>query len=48
MRCLNRLSASVYGTEEKRYLVLLAHMLGARFTSSMSSINTHLLVGHRR
>lgn len=34
----------MYGIEEKRYLVLLAHMLGAQFTSSMRAVNTHLLV----
>jgi hypothetical protein len=42
-----RLCASVYGIEEKRYLVLLAHMLGAQFTNSMKATNTHLLVGPR-
>jgi hypothetical protein len=40
----DRLCASVYGIEEKRYLVLLAHMLGAQFTSNMRAVNTHLLV----
>ena len=39
-----RLCASVYGNEEKRYLILLAKMMGARFTASMTSSNTHLLV----
>ena len=53
-RCLTRaplfaarLCASVYGIEEKRYLVLLAHMLGAQFTSNMRAVNTHLLVRPR-